>query len=537
MQFIIDFKDDVAQEAIDAYFLAQKCTVISAFSALPNCFIITSANEPTVTNIVDTVTNDDLNPIRLLAFDNVSFKTADQAEWWKVASLKMPDLEKETQTYERRGASATVYVVDSGIMTTHPEFANSSVSDLFSFNGDFTDFHGHGTALASVICGSTCSIMDANVKSVKIFQNGTPTRQSDIVAAIAAIIDDVVANPNSIPVVNMSWSIPKNEYIESKITQLINAGVLVTAAAGNGGVPIANVTPASMQAVITIGAYNDDFTPCNFSDYTGPVSTTEGEVNSGALDAWAPGENIRVAILDGTYAAIAGTSIATAIMSAVLAYNSATYVLSDGSVPAIATHSTGLYNLSTSKAGILALGEQYKDSINKIATLTSENDGDNGLNYRTITNFVIASKSGVKIEKLAAPSFIVASFIIKNELPDGMVLDNGWLIGTIGTLTDTETFYWESPVTYTKHNGHVHESVMQFAIIPSGVDQSTIPEDDPVLAITLLACSPSQNTVSGFYSCQGSCVSGDFCHDACGSNKGTTIADVQCTCNAGEACM
>ena len=188
-------------------------------------------------------------------------------------------------------------MLDSGIDLTHSEFTGKDISLVYSLTGDFNDTNGHGTGLASLMVGNTCGVTSTSIKVVKIFDDNQPTKQSDFLHALDAILTDMNSNINKFSIINCSWAINKNIYIEDKIKHLINAGALVVASAGNSGKPIEEVTPASMPDVLTIGAYNSDFVPCDFSDYSNPsvVSLTQGQVNTGTLDAWAPGEQIWIA--------------------------------------------------------------------------------------------------------------------------------------------------------------------------------------------------------------------------------------------------
>ena len=194
-------------------------------------------------------------------------------------------------------------------------------SKLYSITGSFDDTVGHGTAIASIISGRTCGLTDATIKVVKIFDPTVATKQSDILAALDAIATDFTSQ-SSPGIINMSWSIAKNSFIDSRIQSLIDVGAIVVCSAGNSGVPIENVTPASISSALTIGAYNTEFEPCDFSNYTGSsLSLTQNETNRGALDGWAPGIDIWSAGLNDSFYYVSGTSISAAIATCGLAYN------------------------------------------------------------------------------------------------------------------------------------------------------------------------------------------------------------------------
>ena len=514
MRFIIDFKNDVTRQQIDQYALDNACTIIQEFSTFENIFVVDSESTPPFTSIVESVVNDTENPINLLS--TVTVSTIDNADWWKIASANAPDLAQATLTYDRKGEAAIVYLVDSGIKLDHADFVGANVSSIYSFNGDAADYNGHGTALASVIIGRTCGLTDASVKSVKIFQDGTPTLQSHILAAMDAIMLDAASNPGKIHIANMSWVIAKNNYIEDKIRFMINAGIYVIASAGNNGTSIQDVTPASMPEVFTIGSYGQNFQPSDFSNFTGDLTTTPGQVNSGALDSWAPGENIRVALLNGGFGLANGTSVAAAIQSAALAFNTHLLTLSDGTVPPIFNpiDSKDILVASTGKHGILELGGQYASSVNSVSRFVTEYDGANQLSYNAPTLIRAFTKSGTKrFSRIFSEGLVdVATVDISSiSFPEGISLDqSGWLIVE---KTVASPFTWVGHLSYTKRDGQAVVAKIVVLVIPENMqyDDASI---DPEIRVRLQAeCNASVCDPDG-------CFGGGNCVDACGVGKG-----------------
>src|SRR6185436_11726026 len=53
------------------------------------------------------------------------------------------------------GAGVHVYVLDTGIRTTHQEFGGRATRDFDALGGNGDDCHGHGTHVAGIIGGST----------------------------------------------------------------------------------------------------------------------------------------------------------------------------------------------------------------------------------------------------------------------------------------------------------------------------------------------------------------------------------------------
>lgn len=543
MQFIVDFKDGILRAQVDEYLAANNATIVDTYDSFSNVFVVSAPSRPLISEIVESIVDDDANPISLLGYSalpgddyaKVQFDPAAPLDWWKLATVNNSNV-TNVQSIDRRGHEATVYVVDSGVMSGHPDLANVTVSHLYAFNGDIIDYNGHGTAIASVISGEQCGLTAAKIKSVKIFQNGVQTLQSHLIAAFDAIIQDVIANPNTFPIVNLSWAIPKNEYVEAKIRLMIQAGVVVIAAAGNSGTAIENVTPASMSEVCTVGAYGQNFEPCSFSNYTGDLSTTPNATNYGALDVWAPGELIRIAKLDGTLGTAAGTSIAAAIHSAAVAYNSILAVLATGQPATTIMQNGQAFAASTSgKQGILHLSGQYAASVNRVSKLNAYYDGDAGVTYPGVSHFRFTGRAGTQVQWLMFNPLSVASWTFNTPLPDGLSVDSaGWLTGTIN-VPDITVF--ESNVTYTKLGGLVSTSNVTILIIPEGKESEAAGSADPVIISTLTTCGRQFNSSSGLYYCGGSCgPGGGPCYDACGYVESKVPSNLQCECTANTEC-
>ena len=372
-------------------------------------------------------------------------------------------LEKEDASVIRRGSGYAVYLMDSGVNNTHEDLTNTSVRHLFSHTDTMTDLNGHGTALASIIAGTRAGITSAEIVSVKVFEQGVPTLVSDIMKALDAVALDYLNTYVGKPaVINMSWSIDRNEFVEDKLKSLLKVGLIPVTAAGNSGVPIQNVTPAAMAEVATIGSVGPNLTPSDFSNYTGPtdVSFTGGETNySPGLDYWAPGEYILAASKDGGFTYIAGTSAATAVVSAVFIYQFSRLSLEYGKVYArpvggfldqfmvdyevTATIDSLTSSLITPSMNpfipsrqLVDLTEKYKNCTNRIPIVTrglydDQLDPDQLYTYETL----IYVKKGIPVNAFVYDPMQLDSASIAG-LPDGLTLDQE--TGFITGLMDIE---------------------------------------------------------------------------------------------------
>jgi hypothetical protein len=405
--------------------------------------------------------------------------------------------------------------MDSGIEITHPEFVGKDISMVYSLTGSFDDNTGHGTALSSVIVGNTCSITNASLKVVKIFDNNVATKQSDILYALDAILHDAIASSNLVSIVNMSWSIARNTYIEDKIRALIYAGLLVVCASGNSGLPIGDVTPAAMDEVVTVGSYNDSFNPSNFSNYTGTLNTTPGVVNTGALDTWAPGEQIWAAALGGGYSFTGGTSISSAIYSASIAYNASQLIAETTDILSIYRTSDGFIDNAAltvrDRRGLLNLSDpKYVTSVNKICTYHSEWVRSTNRTTNPVSKLVV--KVGDRQSTYFSDVLQTKTYEVLTPLPDFVTIERTLIIARpIAEPTSTSSVdIYDIQIRITPIDlSEPYIALIKLVVTGTLFDATLLPADDPLIEITLLsACTAAVPPNCHLYNsaCTGACV-------------------------------
>jgi subtilisin family serine protease len=499
--YLVDFIDSATTEQITSYFSENNCSLVKEFSNLNKVYLVQSESEPPKVDLVESVIIDNTSTaVQLLsAIDVVPITASGQTEfsveaeenWWKIYSLKELDFSSPSATVPIFGSNVNVYLVDSGIKADHPDFEGRDITLLHSLSESFDDTKGHGTALASLIVGKTCGLTSSTLKIVKIFEEGKDTLQSDLLAAFDAIINDVRTSSNKFSVVNLSWTIPKNPYIENKIKFLVYEGIAVVAAAGNNGVPIENVTPASMNEVFTIGAYNSDFSPCDFSNYTDPsiISLTENYTNSGEISAWAPGQKIYCASLDGSYGYAAGTSLAAAIYSASMAYNKSKYLNSSNDILSFfrAPDGTYIWVEEENRTGILDLSDpKYSASSNMVCTY--DNTYETQMPVNSTSPLRRPAKTGdTRFTPLFARN-VTASYELLDPLPPGATIECEYAVYSPKEEpsdpggVDVHRVHFK----ITQSDGLEFENYIDFVHMSSTFDASVLPPDDPRIALTFV---------------------------------------------------
>lgn len=223
------------------------------------------------------------------------------------------------------GAGVNVYVIDTGIRTTHVEFGGRAfiAADFVDDDGDGdpsdvgnddddpgtpdgADCNGHGTHVSGTIGGETYGV----AKQVTIWGLRTLNCQgfapwSDVIAAI----DWVTENHRSPAVVNMSLGGSTTTAVNDAVRRSIAAGVVYSVAAGNDDEDVAFTSPASTAEAITVGATQANDWRASFSNF------------GAGVDLFAPGVSILSSYYTSDTAAAyySGTSMAAPHVAGVAA--------------------------------------------------------------------------------------------------------------------------------------------------------------------------------------------------------------------------
>jgi len=188
----------------------------------------------------------------------------------------------------RTGSSATIFVLDTGVRTTHTDFggrassgadvSSGSLQPCYGSTSCATDRQGHGTHCAGTAGGSNYGVARrASVSSIKVLGDDGSGSWSWSFQAL----DWVAAGSTRPAIASMSLGGPgQNSGMRTAVDAAVNAGVTVVVAAGNDNSNACNFSPAYVPSAITVGSTTASDSRSSFSNY------------GSCVDMWAPGSSV-----------------------------------------------------------------------------------------------------------------------------------------------------------------------------------------------------------------------------------------------------
>ncbi|KAF8074491.1 serine protease [Lyophyllum atratum] len=208
------------------------------------------------------------------------------------------------------GRGVDVYVVDSGIRTSHIDFGGRARwGATFGGYAD-TDGNGHGTHVAGTVGGRILGVAkDAAIIAVRVFSDAGSGPISDVMSGLEYVANSATASGRP-SVANLSLGGGASTALDSSVQALVAKGVHTVVAAGNSNVDAGTTSPARVPEAITVGAATIYDSRASFSNY--------GSV----VDVFAPGQDIISCwnTADNDIALDSGTSMAAPHVAGLVAY-------------------------------------------------------------------------------------------------------------------------------------------------------------------------------------------------------------------------
>jgi len=260
----------------------------------------------------------------------------------------------------RSGRGVSIYIVDAGINDLGEFGSPSRVENVFAYKSvnpnypdpDFSDEFasggatGHGTQVAAIAAGKTFGVArGASIKNVKVLGSRLETATvSNAIAGLDAVYQHFTAhNANWHPggrcvagtgtmdnpsVVNMSLAYLSDAMLDDAVLNLIGAGVVVVAGAGNtnltdiSGISPAHLGSASCGGTLTVGATQQAGSPAvDQLAYFGhnPITGDQRSNRGVGVRIFAPGKAVSAVNGLGARATFDGTSAASPYVAGAVA--------------------------------------------------------------------------------------------------------------------------------------------------------------------------------------------------------------------------
>lgn len=211
------------------------------------------------------------------------------------------------------GSDTVIAVIDTGCDVRHPDLRDSVIGGR-NFSGgnprDLSDKNGHGTHVSGTIAASLNGSGVAGVAPkaklliLKVMNENGSSSYQNLVKAIRYATRWRGPNQEKVQVISMSLGGQKDyASLHRAIKNAVKEDILVVCAAGNAGDGNARTPeklyPGYYEEVVQVGAVDLDGKMADFTN-------TNDEI-----DLVAPGVGIRSTYLNGEYAKLSGTSMAT----------------------------------------------------------------------------------------------------------------------------------------------------------------------------------------------------------------------------------
>jgi len=194
------------------------------------------------------------------------------------------------------GYGVNVYVIDTGVLISHPDFGGRASWGVNYAGGPNTDQNGHGTHCAGTVGGTVSGVAkNANIIAVKVLGANGSGSLANVIAGIQFMSNDGSGSPC---VGSMSLGSTYNAAVNNAVAAAVSSGCTVAVAAGNSNANACNYSPASTPSAISVGATTDGDARSSFSNF------------GTCVHIFAPGTNIDSSYLNNGYAVLSGTSMA-----------------------------------------------------------------------------------------------------------------------------------------------------------------------------------------------------------------------------------
>lgn len=219
---------------------------------------------------------------------------------WALKRLGMNQNKPENSEGQKK-VDAHVLVLDTGVQQDHPSLNVVESLSFIDYEPETDDFNGHGTMSAGCATGTAPGV---KIHSYKVLDREGGGCLSDVVCGIERAVQYKQESGVKSLVLNLSLGayVGTRSYIalDQELQEaIVEHGITAVVAAGNSSQDTALFSPGHVREAITVGAYAEDNTFANFSNF--------GEL----VDLLAPGEDVPTTGLRSSTTTASGTSFSS----------------------------------------------------------------------------------------------------------------------------------------------------------------------------------------------------------------------------------
>ena len=321
-QYIVVLRDDLVGSASVAATAADMAAtyggeLLQTYDAALNGFAIKFSEERSAGSVAGLSQDERVELVEQdmtvsLAEEEVVETTQTSAPWGldRIDERNLPH--NGTFVYNGTGAGVRVYIIDTGIRTSHSQLGGRARESYDAVDGALpaADCNGHGTHVAGTVGGSTYGVAKGvTLYGVRVLNCSGSGTNSGVIAGINYVTNQKVANPSIPMVANMSLGGGVSSALDAAVQTSISRGVTYAIAAGNSNANACSYSPARVGAALTVGATTSTDYRASYSNY------------GTCLDIFAPGSSIQSAwyTSNTATATLSGTSMATPHVAGVAA--------------------------------------------------------------------------------------------------------------------------------------------------------------------------------------------------------------------------
>ncbi|KAI9294446.1 subtilisin-like protein [Neoconidiobolus thromboides FSU 785] len=188
--------------------------------------------------------------------DTMSISSIQPHAPWNLARISQKVLLTDDYTYFGDGSGVSVYIADTGIYTSHPEFEGRAIFGAkFSSDPSNNDNHGQGTFVAGIVGAKTYGVAKkAQLIAVKVLDSTGAGATSNVIAGINWVVKDKRGKRGN--VINLSIGGSLSQALNSAVKSAHLNGVSIVTAVGNSNSDACNFSPGSTPEAINVAALN-----------------------------------------------------------------------------------------------------------------------------------------------------------------------------------------------------------------------------------------------------------------------------------------